>query len=392
MPYRSTKTALIFAASATAALLVGACSQNASPAAAGTLEVGVMAPLSGDSALYGVDAVRGIDLAVKEINAAGGAGGKQISLTKVDTACEATQASTAANKLVGDNSVKVVIGNVCSGATAAAMPILERAGIPVIAAATSLPSLSQQGLKQFNRVIATDDLQTKEFVRTALVGLNSKRPAILYPSDDYGQSIAAISKKTAQDLSVPLVAEETYVAGQTKDFSAVLANIAKANPDVLLLGGYYADMGTAVNQSPRSFGSQKITLLGLGQIQTADYVKLAGPAGEGTLVSTLYDPSNSTPENIKFVAAYKAAYKEAPGLLAALGYETPYVLKAAIDANGGSIDNLSPAIRKVTYSGPVGKVVIDQNGNNTAGTSVVVALKAGQWGLDQQLTSKLTQK
>jgi branched-chain amino acid transport system substrate-binding protein len=369
-------------------LTLSACASSADDSTT-MLKIAIEAPLSGDSAQYGTETIQGIDLAVKQINAAGGIDGKKITVTKVDDKCEATQAATAANKIISDTSIKAVIGNVCSAATLAAMPIYERAKMPVIAASASSPELAKHGYKQFNRVIPSDDYQASEVVRTAVRGLGKKNLAILYPSDDYGQSIANISVASAKKLGARVVASQTYVTGQTKDFSALLANIAKAKPDVLILGGYYADMGAAVKQSARSFGGQDITLLGGGQIQQPDYVKLSGATGEGTLVSALYNPSNTSGQNQSFVKAYKAEFGEDPGTQAALGHANVYVLKAAIEENKGSTQNLSAAVRKVTYDGPLGTISFDKSGDNTGSGSVVAVLKSGSWALDQDLTDKL---
>ena len=354
------------------------------------IHIAASSPLTGSAAAYGIETMNGVRLAVEEINAKGGIGGKQIALSEYDDQCDPTPAASAANQIISDTSVVAVIGNVCSSATLAQMPIFRRVKMPVLAATTSSPQLTAKGYENFARIIPNDDLQGLGTVDLGTKVLGYKRVAVLYPSDDYGQALLGIAKKAAAGGGAEIVAAETYVTGSTNDFSSVLANIAAANPEALFLAGYYADMGAAVSQSMRSFGDKKIALLANAQTQVPEYVSLAGAAAEGTWVTNVYDVTNSSKENQVFVAAYTKKFNAQPGVQAAAGYDNIYVLKQAIDDNKGSTDNLMPMIRATTYSGAMGKISFDKNGDNVGGALVVLRLTGGKWVFDEASTKKLS--
>jgi branched-chain amino acid transport system substrate-binding protein len=380
----------VLAVCAVAGALPGAWSIPKALAADGTIHIAASSPLTGSAAAYGIETMNGVRLAVEEINAAGGIGGKKVELAEYDDQCDPTPAATAANQIISDSSIIAVVGNVCSSATLAQMPIFRRVKMPVIAATASSPQLSAKGYENFARIIPNDDLQGAGTVDLGTKVLGFKRIAVLYPSDDYGQALLGIAKKAATGAGAEIVAAETYVTGSTNDFSSVLANIAAANPEALFLAGYYADMGAAVSQSVRAFGDKKIALLANAQTQVPEYVSLAGAAAEGTWVTNVYDVTNSSKENQAFVAAYSKKFNAQPGVQAAAGYDNIYVLKQAIEDNKGSTDTLMPVIRKTQYTGAMGKIVFNANGDNVGGSLVVLQLKGGKWIFDEADTKKLS--
>jgi branched-chain amino acid transport system substrate-binding protein len=348
------------------------------------------APLTGSAAAYGIETMNGVHLAVEEINSAGGIGGKPIKLSEYDDQCDPTPAATAANQIISDKAIVAVVGNVCSSATLAQIPIFRRVGMPVLAATTSSPALSAKGYENFARIIPNDDIQGAASINLGTKVLGNKRIAVLYPSDDYGQALLTIAKNAAAASGADIVAAETYVTGSTNDFSSVLANIAAANPDALFLAGYYADMGAAVSQSVRAFGDKHIALLANAQTEVPEYVSLAGAAAEGTWVTNVYDINNPSKENKAFVEAYTKKFNAEPGVQAAAGYDNIYVLKHAIEDNKGSTENLMPVIRATKHEGAMGTIRFDKNGDNVGGALVVLRLTAGKWVFDDESTKKLT--
>lgn len=357
--------------------------------AADKISIASTAPLTGSAAAYGIETMNGVHLAIEEINAAGGIGGKQIKLTEFDDQCDPTPAATAANRIISDTSIVAVVGNVCSSATLAQMPIFGRVSMPVLAATTSSPTLSTKGFKNFARIIPNDDIQGAGSVDLGARVLGFKRIAVLYPSDEYGQALLEIAKKAAAASGAEIVAAETYVTGSTSDFSSVLANIAVAKPDALFLAGYYAEMGAAVSQSVRAFGDMHVALLANAQTQVPEYVALAGPAAEGTWVTNVYDINNPSAANKAFVMAYKKKFNAEPGVQAAAGYDNIFVLKQAIEDNKGSTKDLMPVIRATKHEGAMGAISFDENGDNVGGSLVVLQLKGGKWMFDEANTRKL---
>ena len=377
-------------AALTVAIAVPGLPGSTAFAADETINIASTAPLTGSAAAYGIETMNGVRLAVEEINAAGGIDGKQIKLIEYDDQCDPTPAATTANQIISDKSIVAVVGNVCSSATLAQMPILGRVGMPVIAATASSPALSAKGYENFARIIPNDDIQGAASIDLGTKVLGYKRLAVLYPSDDYGQALLEIAKREAAASGAEIVAAETYVTGSTNDFSSVLANIAAADPDALFLAGYYADMGAAVSQSIRAFGGKDIALLANAQTQVPEYVALAGKAAEGTWVTNVYDVNNPSPGNQAFVKAYTEKFDAEPGVQAAAGYDNIYVLKQAIEDNDGSTENLMSAIRASEHAGAMGTISFNENGDNTGGSLVVLQLKDGEWAFDEDATKKLT--
>lgn len=370
---------------AVSALALTGCADTAS-GSSGTLRIAMATPLTGSAASYGLGVQQGIELAVQQINDAGGIDGATVELNAYDDKCDPTSAATAANTIVSDTSYVAVVGSVCSSALLAGLPIYERAGLPVFASSASSPAVAEEGYEGFARITPADNQAINDNVRFIIEGLGYTELGLLYPSDDYGQSLVQVVEEAAAEYGAELVASETYVTGQTNDYSAVLSNIAATDPDVLILGGYYADMGTAVSQASRSFG-EAIPMVGSAQTQTQDFVELAGAAGEGTWITTTYDASNPSEANQSFVAAFEEEFGETPGTQAALGFDNIMALAAAIEQGG--LEDLAVSIRAVDYEGVTGPVVFDEQGDNIGGTVTVMQLRDGAWVLDADLTASL---
>lgn len=383
---------------ASAGIALAGCSSSAgSPPAGsstggsvsgGTITIAASYPLTGDSAQYGIGTQQGLKLAVDEVNSSGGIAGKQLVLKEFDDKCDATEGAQVGNRIVSDHSIQVVVGQVCSGATNAEMPVISAAGLPDIAATASNPSLTQNGWKNFSRIIPNDTVQSI-LLNQAAKGLGYKNIAIVYSNDDYGQQISKALKDNASKYGLNFVDEESYTPKQTSDFTPILTNVLAKHPDAVILGGYYDEMGTLVSQSPRVFGSTKIPFMGGAQEQQDGFLKLGGPASEGTMVVNLYDVTSTSPANKSFVTNFKAKYNEEPGYQAAYGYDNIYFLKKAIESNGGSLDNLSAVIRKTTYDGATGHIALDSNGDDTASSGVILTVTGGKFVFSSDLTAKL---
>jgi branched-chain amino acid transport system substrate-binding protein len=356
-----------------------------------SLNFAVIGPMSGDNAVYGVALQRGTQLAAKQINEAGGVSGNQVELEFLDTQCQATQAASAAAKIAADPNVFAVIGDVCSSASLAAMPIFYRAGLTQVSGSSTSPKITQvvkdSGYDNFARVIPSDAQQAVKMVDLASKVLGKKRIAILYASDDFGQQLYGYQQPAIEASGVELVAAETYTPTQTKNFTPQLTNIASANPDVLLIDGYYNDAGAAVSQLARS-GLGNITVINSAGVDQTDYIKLGGEATEGTYVFTYYNPSSSLEANQAFVKAFEAEYSEKPNEQAAYGYEIPFIYKLAVE-QGATKETLAKTVRGISFDGPTGTTRFDENGDVLGKSGAVMMVKDGQFIVDVELTQAL---
>lgn len=354
------------------------------------IKLAFVAPFTGDASSYGVELKKGIDLAVKLINADGGIDGRPLEVQEFDDKCDPTAAATAANTVIS-GGFTAVIGSVCSIAVQAALPIYKRVDMPIVGALTSSPALAEENYDGFTRIIASDDLLVADAVRLATEVLGHSKLGVLYPSDDYGQSLANVVKNSVEDFGAEIAALETYVPGQTNDYSAVLSNIASSDADVFFMGGYYADMGTAVNQSRRAFGGKKLPLVSTSNVQVPEYIELAGSAGDGTTVATLYDVSDPREINQDFVEAFEEEFGAEPGMQAAVGWDNVHIIKAAIEADGGNTDpvELAQTLRSNEYEGVIGEIEFDDRGDNIAGFRNVLRLEDGAWVRDEEASAKM---
>lgn len=380
--------ALLFAAASCGWLLAGS-----GPAAADPVKLAVIGPFSGDNAIYGVGLQRGVELAVKQINDAGGINGEPVELEFVDTQCQATQAASAASRIAADDEVFAVIGDVCSSATLAAMPIFFRAGLAEVSGSSTSPKITDVvkdgGYTNFARVIPSDAQQAVKLANLATKILNKKRVAILYASDDFGQQLYSYQERTIAGSGAELVAAETYTPTQTKNFTPQLTSIAAAKPDVLLIDGYYNDAAAAVSQLARA-GLGELTIIASGGVDQVAYMELGGSATEGSYVFTYYDSSNISAANQAFVGAFRQAYGEMPNEQAVYGYEIPFIYKLAIE-KGATKEDLAEIVRGITYEGPTGTTRFDENGDVIGKAGSVMVVKDGKFAFDAAMTEKLNQ-
>jgi branched-chain amino acid transport system substrate-binding protein len=384
-----TRGSALLVGTAVMALAVSACGGDSGSGGGsdGPIKLALVAPLTGSAASYGLEVQQGIDLAVKTINADGGVDGRKIEVDTFDDKCSPTDGATAANAVVS-RDYAAVVGQVCSVAVQSAVPIYKRYNMPIVAAAASSPTLADLDYEGFNRVIPADDITVANAVKLA-VALDLPRLGVLYPADDYGQALAQVVKDATQEYGAEAVAMESYTPGQTNDYSPLLANIAQADPDAFFLGGYDADMGAAVKQSTRAFGGQEFPIVSNNNVQTDNFIKLAGAAGEGAYIIPVYAPEMPTEGNAEFVKAFEDEYGKTPGTQGAMGWQSIQVIKEAVKANDGSTEDLMKAIRSVSFESVAGPIEFDENGDNIGGSSVVLRLQGGKWVVDEETSAAM---
>ena len=366
--------------------LVGCGSSGGGSSDDKTLTLAVVGPLTGENAAFGTNLVRGTQLAVDEINSTGGAGGKTFAIKKFDDKCNPTEAANVASRIVSDRSIFAVVGHVCSSSTLAALPIYKRAKLTVVSASSTAPDVTKQGYANFSRTIPSDATQGAQLVEFAVKAMNKKKIAFVYPSDDFGQGLNAAAQPQVAKAGGTLVGDVTYTPSNTRDFTPQLTKLSAGKPDVIVMLGYYNDMGTMVSQLDRA-GLTGVTLLGCAGIAQPDYAKLAGKAGNGTEIISYYDPANPLPANQTFVQRFRDKYGDQPNEQAAYGYEVPFIYKAAVEA-GATKDNVGQKVRAVTYDGPTGSTKFADTGDVVGKSGVVVVVKDGNLVLDENATKQ----
>lgn len=358
--------------------LFAGCGSAASNA--NTIKIGVNYELSGDVATYGQSSVQGIELAIEQINKAGGINGKQIELVKYDNKSEPSEATTLATKLMTRDKVLTVLGPATSGSFKAEIPVAIKNKVPVISGSATADDVTvdANGVKEYAfRICFNDSYQGTAMANFAFNKLSKKKAVIIKDSSsDYGKGLAENFKKTFTAAGGTIVAEEAYVAKDT-DFSAILTKIKGQDFDVIFIPGYYNEAGLIIKQA-RGLGID-VPVLGADGFDSPTLLELAGASAlNNVYFSNHYSSLDKDPLVVQFIADFKAKYNKEPDAFNALGYD---LAKFAVDGikrseklEGESIKTALAATKD--FQGVTGAFSVDEN-HNPVKAIVVIGLKDG---------------
>ena len=308
---------------------------------------------------------RAAQLAIGEINAAGGVGGRPLALIERDDFANPDSAVRGAEELYSSEAVAVV-GHLFSGTTLAAAPIYNGGNRPLVAItpSSSAPELSDAGPYTF-RMCPSDLAHGAALARWVTDRLQFKQGGVFYLDDDYGRGIRQAFTANLENRGGKLVGMEPYL-GTAPEVAPQLERLAKLQrPQFLFVAGNRPD-AESILRGARALGLQVPMLGGDG----LEGIEEAGPLSEGTYVSAAYHPSLNTPANRKFVAAYAAKYPDAPvpNQPAAATYDAVYLLARAIEEGGPSRESVRRALDRVghgaaAFEGATGRIVFDSLGD-----------------------------
>ncbi len=365
------------------ALGVGACG----PAGGGdTIRVGVIAELTGDIPAVGASCKNAAEMAVQEINDAGGleVGGKKykVELFIEDNAGKADQSASAAQKLITQQNVVAIIGPNASRYAIPASEIAESSKVVLISPwstnpKTTLDANTGQPKKYVFRACFIDPFQGRVVAKFALDQLKAKKAAVLYDvASEYNKGIAEFFKQTFEASGGQVVAFETYTTGD-KDFSAQLTKIKDAAPDVIFLPNYYSEVPLQIQQAHRL--GITVPFLGSDSWGSSELLSLCGADCEGYYFSTHYAADAATPVATKFINNYKARYGGTPDDVAALTYDAFGLLWTALK-DAGKIDRqaVRDALAKVPkYEGVTGNMQFQEGSGDPIKSAVILQIKDG---------------
>jgi branched-chain amino acid transport system substrate-binding protein len=292
--------------------LVAAGAAFGPAAAAQNIRIGFHVPLTGPAASDGLSAMRGAELAVEQINAAGGINGRKIELVVQDDQARADQAVPLANKYVGEG-VKVMVSGSFSAPTRAAASVFQTAQIPYISAYAIHPDITRAGKYVF-RTAFTGEVQGRAAAKVAGDLLAKKKVTLLTLNNDFGQSLAAGFKEAAGKFGIQIVSEYTF-GMQDRQFGAVVASVRKDDPDAIFVVGYYYNGGPLVAQL-RAAGI-KAPIIGTEGFDSQHFLDIVKDAGEGLIVATALDRDTKSAVTRKFIEDFEAKYKTPADMVAA---------------------------------------------------------------------------
>jgi branched-chain amino acid transport system substrate-binding protein len=337
-----------------------------------TIKVGVFADLTGQTSSFGQSTKNGVELAVEEINNAGGINGKKIEMLVEDDQGRPEQAKTVVSKLINQDHVQAVLGEVASTNSLAAAPVAQEAKIPMITPSSTNPKVTEVG-DYISRVCFIDPFQGSVMAKFAANTLKAKTAAVIGDvQSDYSKGLTEFFTEEFTKLGGRIVAEQKY-AQTDPDFKAQLTAIRNSNPDVIYIPGYYGQVAIIAKQA-RELGLN-MPLLGGDGWDSPELWKLGGDALKNAYISNHYSAENPAPEIQNFVKSYKAKYGAVPDALAALAYDAAKVLADAIKRAGGTDSTkLKDAINSTKdFQGVTGKITLDAK-RNAVKPAVVLAL------------------
>jgi branched-chain amino acid transport system substrate-binding protein len=338
------------------------------------IKVGVYLDLSGQTSSFGLSTRRGIEMARDEINNAGGINGRKIELVVEDEQGEPGKVTTVVTKLLRQDQVKALIGEVASTNSLTAAPKAQEAKIPMITPSSTNPEVTKKGDYIF-RVCFIDPFQGEVMAKFAANTLKAKRAAILSDfNSDYSKGLTQFFKQSFTKLGGTIVNEKSYTQTD-RDFSSQLTSIRASNPEVIYVPGYYGQVGVIAKQARQQ--GITVPILGGDGWDAPQLWELGGDALNNTFISNHYSIDDPSPLVQKFVADYKARYNIVPDALAALGYDAMRVLGDALKRAGTDAEpQLRDAIAQTkNFPGVTGTITMNAE-RNVDKPATVLELKA----------------
>jgi branched-chain amino acid transport system substrate-binding protein len=330
-----------------------------------TIPVGAYLSKTGDDATFGQDSENGIELALDKIKESGGINGKQIDLKVENDESATDKAASVVQKLITEDKVVAVIGEVASSRSLAAAPICQSNKVPMISPSSTNVKVTQQGDYIF-RVCFIDPFQGYVAAKFAAGDKLHAKTAALFTDNASAYSIdfANEFKKDFTQMGGTIVAEASYASSDT-DFKGQLTKFQAANPDVILIPGYYKSVG-AIGKQARELGI-KSTLLGGDGWDSQDLFVTGGDSLEGSYFSDHMDINSSDPTVSAFRDAFQKKYgaDHKPGSLTALAYDATMILADAMK-RAKTLDG--PGIRDALaqtkdFKGVTGNITINADRN-----------------------------
>lgn len=348
-----------------------------------TIKIGMGAPLLGDYSMFGIDISQGVALALELDD---GFEGWTYELVAEDTGGSGEGGAAVANKMVTDPTVVAIAGHIFTDSTAAAIPIYEKAGFPMMSPSATNPMLTQLGSTVFNRLAFTDAAQGAAAADLLFNFLGFTKIALMHDGSGYGQGLADEVQANFEALGGEVVAYEGIVPGEA-DYVAPLSAVAAAEPEAVYFGGYAADAIVMVNQWSQA-GLDGVLFFGCDGTFGVEFTEKTGANGEGAIAASLVPPDSDA--KTAFDAAYAEKFPTAAGELSAFtwaAFDTGGVLMAAVESvafvENGTLfvprGALVDAVRHSNFAGITGLITCDDIGECNASGPSFYQVVNGEW-------------
>jgi branched-chain amino acid transport system substrate-binding protein len=370
-----------FSIGAAAAFLLAAIAPagaQTGPAKGEPIYLGVSGPLTGPNAQYGAQWKQGFDLALDEINGAGGINGRALAYIFEDTQSDPRQSVAVAQKFVNDPRIVAELGDFSSPASMAASPIYQKAKLVQFGFTNSHPDFTKGGDYMWSNSVSQADEQPLS-AAYAVKRLGLKRIAVLHLNTDWGRTSKDIFVKAAKDMGAEVVAVEGYMADE-KDFRSTLVRVRDAKPDGLMLISYYSDAALIARQVKQS--GLNLPMVAASSVYSPKFVELGGDAVEGVYTASRYFPEDPRPRVRNFITKFKAKYDKEPDAFNAYAYDTMILMAQVMRESGIDRKSIHDGLAKVKDVPSVifGKATFDPATRRVSGAmNVELVVKDGHF-------------
>ena len=375
------RTELRFGTLAAAAVLFAA----AQGAADGhSIKIGLTSSFTGPAAFYGEEQRWGVEMAMEEINAAGGVLGMDLEFAFEDNRCNPTEAVKAVNALITQHEVKAIVGALCSSATLAALPVVERAEVPLVTSTSTAASITDQigeGVNRwaFRSTIADDGMASSMIAFLMEEGVNTI--SIIGEDTDYGRGGAEVFAAAAEAHGMEILSTD-FVNPTAPEFSAIITKLKANKPDRLAV--YFTS--TPLTAFYRQYEIARLNIPGTGRLNidhvltnvlSEEYVSSGG--FDGTTSVNPYSPELETEANKEFAARYMDKYGRNPSQISFMAYEVVHLLADAIELGGEPTSAaIRDGLRMVKFDSMMGKTIFFDESHQVRNNAVISGVKDGK--------------
>jgi branched-chain amino acid transport system substrate-binding protein len=347
------------------------------------IKIGAVSCLSGGLSTFGVSSIQGAKLAVEEINSQGGILGQQIELIVEDNQSKSGESATIARKLVSQDQVAAILGDLTSSATMEIAPLAQENKVPLLTPSATNVAITKTGDYVF-RSCFIDPFTGQVMAKFALEHLKAKRALILTDvKQDYSVGLTEAIRQYFNENGGQVVKEISFSSGDS-DFRAQLATVRSVRPDVIFLPAYYTEAALILRQA-KQLGITAPIVGGEGWDSPA-LLQVAGASADGDFYVNHFSAADPAEPVQNFVHKYEAKYHAPPDALAALWYDGAAIICNAIQraesTDGAKIRDALASTKN--FGGVTGQISIDTN-RNASKPGVILTIQDGRVQMVQQV-------
>jgi branched-chain amino acid transport system substrate-binding protein len=363
---------LLSAAVAGALIALGLGAQSSIASAKDTVPIGVIFPTK---SIIGQQGVQGANIAADMLNADGGVNGKDVRLIVYDTNYSPVEGVAAVERLLTQDGVRIVAGEISSTIALAAIPVVQAEDGLLMLSVPKHPDVTKSGYDRVFRLNTTSTMDAVSFNAYLKDKVAPQKIAYLAENNDFGRLTLDDAKKS---FGSKIIFTDIFEVKQS-DFSALASNVRGSGADLVCIMASNPEQSGNLIKSMADVGYKPKRCLTPGVLNN-DLPKVAGAAAEGVFSEDIYAPSIDTDLNRQFVKSYEAKYKSTPGKIELLGFESVWIAGQAMQKAGTTTDTkkIAETLRANPWSSPRGMVTFDSTGQASSDHVYFVEVKDGK--------------